>query len=64
MCACANKGENFLGEVIEQGGDLFDFSFESTSFWENCTCEGKCISGGVSVLVVAHGFLVFPLLLA
>ena len=24
MCACANKGEN-LGEVIEQGGDLFDF---------------------------------------
>ena len=26
--------------------------------------KGKCISGGVSALVVAPGFLVFPLLLA
>ena len=63
MCMCQQGGE-FLGEVIEQGGDLFDFGFESASFWENCTCEGKCISGGVSALVVAPGFLVFPLLLA
>ena len=26
--------------------------------------KGKCISGGVSALVVASGFLVFPLLVA
>ena len=63
VCMCQQGGE-FLGEVIEQGGDLFDFGFESASFWENCTCEGKCISGGVSALVVASGFLVFSLLLA
>ena len=63
VCMCQQGGE-FLGEVIEQGGDLFDFGFESPSFWENCTCEGKCISGGVFALVVALGFLVFPLLLA
>ena len=71
VCMCQQGGEflgevikQFLGEVIEQGGDLFDFGFESASFWENCTCEGKCISGGVSALVVAPVFIIFPLLLA
>ena len=53
-----------FGRSDRTRGDLFDFGFESASFWENCTCEGKYISGGVSALVVASGFLVFPLLLA
>ena len=58
MCACANKGENFLGEVIEQGGDLFIF-FEKLvvhralrvhHFGRVALVRGKSFALGVSAL--------------
>ena len=60
MCACANNGEN-LGEVIEQGGDLFDF-FEKLvvhrylrvhHFGRVALVRGKSFAWGVSGLFLA-----------
>ena len=60
-----------LGEVIEQGETCLIFeklvvhrSLRVHHFVRVARVKGKCISGGVSALVVAPGFLVFPLLLA
>ena len=58
MCMCQQGGEVFGREVIEQGGDLFDF-FEKLvvhralrvhHFVRVARVRGKCISGGVSAL--------------
>ena len=67
MCACANKGEKL---VIEQEGNCLIFelivhrALRAHHFVRVARVRGKCISGGVSALFVAPGFLVFPLLLA
>ena len=57
MC---QQGGEFLGEVIDQGGDLFDFlktccaqGFESASFWESCTCERERLCMGSVCFVLA-----------
>ena len=65
MC---QQGGELLWEVIEQGGDLFDFwktccaqGFESASFWESCTCEReKLCFGSVCFVSGSWVFLVFP----
>ena len=60
-----------LREVIEQGGALFDFekivvhrALRVHHFGRVALVRGKNFAWGVSALVLAPGFLVFPLLLA
>ena len=63
--------ERILGEVIKQGGDLFDFeklvvhrALRVHHFGRVALVRGKNFSWGVSALVLTVGFLIFPLLLA
>ena len=57
-----------LGEVIEQGGDLFDFlkklvghrALRVHHLGRVTLVRGKSFTLGVSALVLAPGFLVFP----
>ena len=35
-----------FGRSDRTRGDLFDFGFESASFWESCTCERKKLCFG------------------
>ena len=60
MC---QQGGGFLGEVIEQGGDLFDFwktccaqGFESASFWKSYTCEREKLYLGSFCFVFGFWF--------
>ena len=72
MCACANKGENFLEKWSNKGETCLIFlkNLLCTGLWECIILgelhlwEGKNFAWGVSALVLAPGFLVFPLLLA
>ena len=60
-----------MREVIEQGGVLFDFeklvvhrALRVHHFGRVALVRGKNFAWGVSALVLAPDFLVFPLLLA
>ena len=68
VCMCQQGGEVF-GERSDrtQGCLIFELvvhrALRVHHFVRVARVRGKCISGGVSALVVVPGFLVFPLLL-